>query len=139
MAAVTPEFAAKMVGGGMILRATGAALLLLCLALAACSSAGDTGLLLLADPGKYQYHNCQQLIAARTALVNRQKELRGLIDKAEQETGGVIVGVIAYRSDYAAVNQDLKTLDATWRDKNCAPPPAPRAPPTDWQSGVTGQ
>jgi hypothetical protein len=92
-----------------------------CLALGACASGGDTGLLILADPGKYQYHNCTQLAEARTKALDRQKELKGLIDKAEQGTGGVFVGAIAYRSDYVAVGQDLQTLDATAREKKCPP------------------
>jgi hypothetical protein len=95
-----------------------------CLALGACASGGDTGLLILADPGKYQYHNCTQLAEARTKALDRQKELKGLIDKAEQGAGGVFVGAIAYRSDYVAVGQDLQTLEATAREKKCPPPGA---------------
>ena len=115
----------KRIIGGRIWRAAHCAPIVFCLALGACSSAGEPGFLLLADPGKYQYHNCQQLDVARTRVVARQKDLKELIEKAEGGTAGVFVGAIAYRTDYVAGDQDLKTIDATAREKNCPLPSVP--------------
>jgi hypothetical protein len=98
----------------------------LALALGACSATGDSGLLVFADPGKYQYYNCKQIEGARASVAARHKELGELIGRAEQETGGALVGAIAYRSDYAASGQDLKVIDATAREKNCPLPAAPQ-------------
>ena len=42
-----------------------------------------------------------------------------LMDKAEQSTGGAIVNVIAYQTDYVSATEEVKVLDATARSKNC--------------------
>jgi hypothetical protein len=95
------------------------ALLALCLSLAACSSASESSMTFLANPGKYQYHNCDQLSASRKAVAARQKELKELIDRAERGAGGVFVGAVAYRPDYAQTTEELRVIDATARDKDC--------------------
>lgn len=94
--------------------------LLLGMALTGCASGGDV--LIFADTGKYQYHNCEQLAAAEKQQTARQRELKELIDKAEQGAGGQIVSLIAYRSDYTAVNEDLRVIETTVRAKNCLTP-----------------
>ena len=56
----------------------------------------------------------------RPSLKARAQELKLLMDKAEQSTGGTVVNVIAYKADYVAATEQLKVLDATARDKKCA-------------------
>jgi len=90
--------------------------------LAACSSSGDNAMTFFADPGKYQYHTCDQLATAAKTVSARQQELKTLIDRAEQGAAGAFVGTIAYRSDYIAATEDLRVLDATAREKNCLTP-----------------
>ena len=60
---------------------------------------------------------------------DRQRELKELIDKAEQAAGGQIVSVLAYRSDYVAVNEELQVIDSAVRDKNCAASPPGKGAP----------
>jgi hypothetical protein len=103
--------------------------------LCACSSVGDIGFLPLADPGKYQYATCQQLTVVRTAALARQKGLQDLINKAEEGAGGVFVGAMIYRPDSIVADQDLRLIDATAREKNCPPPPAPAT----WRSNTAIQ
>src|SRR5215467_12663773 len=104
------------------------AILAMCALLAGCAS-GD-GPYFFADAGKYQFHNCEQLAIASKQKHDRQRELKELIDKAEQAAGGQIVSVLAYRSDYVAVNEEVQVIDLTVREKNCTiPPPAKAAPP----------
>jgi hypothetical protein len=79
----------------------------------------------LADPGKYQFYNCEQLAGQRTYWTNRELELKLLMDKADQGTGGAVVNVIAYQADYVTAREELKVIDATARAKNCD---APRRP-----------
>jgi hypothetical protein len=98
------------------------------LGLAGCASSGVEGPLLFADAGKYHFHNCEQLAAAAKGQSTRQRELKELIDKAEQGAGGQIVSVLAYRSDYVAVNEDLQVIEATAREKRCPPAAASPAP-----------
>ena len=92
--------------------------LLLCSVLADCSTGGE-GMLLLIDPGKYQYHTCEQLAAATKGFTTRREELVTLIERAEQSTAGVLVSTIAYKAEYTTAGQDLKLLEATARTKNC--------------------
>jgi hypothetical protein len=91
----------------------------ICLVLAGCASGSDSGALFFADAGKYQYHNCEQLAAAGKRQSERQRELKELIDKAEQGAGGQVVSLLAYRTDYVAVNEDLRVIDTMARSKNC--------------------
>jgi hypothetical protein len=103
-------------------------LVALCALVAGC--AASDGPYFFADEGKYRYHTCEQLVAASKQKHDRQRELKELIDKAEQAAGGQIVSVLAYRSDYVAVNEEVQVIDLTVREKNCTiPPPAKAAPP----------
>ena len=93
--------------------------------LGACSSLGgdNNTFTVFADPGLYQYHTCDQIAAVRVGTAQRAQDLKRLMDKAEQSTGGAIINVIAYKTDYVSANEELKVLDATARSKNC---PAPK-------------
>ena len=57
--------------------------------------------------------------AVRLGTAKRAQDLKQLMDKAEQSTGGGIVNVIAYKTDYVSATEELKVLDATARSKNC--------------------
>jgi len=100
----------------------------LCFALAGCAAAVD-GASFFSDPGKYQYHNCEQLASAAKSQIGRQQELKDLINKAEQGAGGIIVSLMAYKSDYVAVEEDLRVIETTARNKNCVTP-------ATWQSNT---
>lgn len=91
-------------------------------ALAACSSIGGDPLTVFADPGKYQYNTCEQIAGQRKNWATREQELKMLMDKAEQSTGGSVVNVLAYRADYVAASEELKILENTARVKNCDRP-----------------
>ena len=90
--------------------------------LSACSSAGINPVTVFADPGKYEFYNCEQIATQRTTWATREQELKLLMDKAAQGTGGAVVNVIAYQADYATAKDELKVLEATARAKNCPSP-----------------
>ena len=90
--------------------------------LAGCAATGDSALTLFADPGKYQYSTCDQLAGQRRHWSGREEELRLLMDKAEQSTGGAVVNVLAYRADYVAASEELKVIESAARSKNCDTP-----------------
>ena len=94
--------------------------------LAACTSALEQ-LSVFTDPAKYDFYNCEQLAAQRTARKAREEELKLLMDKAERGTGGAFVNVIAYKADYTEVQEDLKLIERTARAKKCSSP-------ENWQS-----
>src|SRR5262245_66643956 len=57
-------------------------------AVAACSTSSNVNVMLFADPGKYEYHTCDQILKAGEAVALREAKLRELIQKAEQTAGG---------------------------------------------------
>jgi hypothetical protein len=87
--------------------------------LAGCAGDFEKGLL-FADAGKYQFHNCEQLAAAAKQTSAREQQLKGLIDKAEQGAGGMIVSAMAYRTDYVAATEELRVIQSEQRNKSCA-------------------
>src|SRR4051812_30502820 len=107
-------------------------LVALCALVTGCAS--SDGPYMFADAGKYQFHNCEQLGVASKQKHERQRELKELIDKAEQAAGGQIVSVLAYRSDYVAVNEELQVIDSTVREKRC-----PASLPSTSKGASTGK
>jgi hypothetical protein len=87
--------------------------------LAACSSGSENSMTFFVSPGKYQYHDCDQLAAAAKSVATYQKGLKTLIDKAEQGAAGAFVGTIAYKTDYLAATEDLRAIESTAREKDC--------------------
>ena len=78
--------------------------------------------MLFADPGKYEYHNCDQILAAGRSVVSREQTLRQLIEKAERGTAGAVVSTIAYRGEHRTVVEEIAVIEATARRKNCLTP-----------------
>jgi hypothetical protein len=89
--------------------------------LQACAVA-DNPLTVFADPGKYDYNTCEQIAGQKKGWQTREQELRQLMAKAEQSTGGAVVSVLAYKADHVAALEELKVLEAAGRSKNCDPP-----------------
>jgi hypothetical protein len=99
----------------------GAALTLAAVVLAACSLPEGAGTLLV-DPGRYSAYHCNDLADQWKILVAREKELRGLMDKADaggNSNAGALVGSVAYRPEYEAVMSNEKLLQNAAKDKNC--------------------
>jgi hypothetical protein len=71
------------------------------------------------DPGKYTFYKCDDLARRWEALITREDELRGLIEKANESAAGAVIGSVAYRSDYEAVLSEEKLLQRTAADKKC--------------------
>ena len=87
--------------------------------LTACVPAAMGPITYFADPGQYEYFSCGLLTERRKFWAERELELRLLMDKAEQASGGTVVSMIAYKADHVAAHEELKLIDATWRAKQC--------------------
>jgi hypothetical protein len=99
----------------------GAALAVAAVVLAACGLPEGAGTLLV-DPGRYSAYHCNDLADQWKILVAREKELRGLMDKADaggNSNAGALVGSVAYRPEYEAVMSNEKLLQNAAKDKNC--------------------
>ena len=90
------------------------------LALTGCGLSTDGAGALFVDPGRYTLYHCDDLAARRKMLVARENELRGLIERAGESTGGAVIGSFAYRSDYDAVLAEEKLLQRNAAEKNCS-------------------
>jgi hypothetical protein len=113
------------------------------LALAGCAGGLDsihTGNFFV-QPGKYQFLKCPDLAQRSVAGSNREKELVGLMERANQDAAGPVVNAMVYSADLRQVRADLAELHATMREKGCeslvpaikvVPPPvvvpAPKTP-----------
>jgi hypothetical protein len=78
--------------------------------LSACS-APAMGPFTAADPGQFEFYSCEQLATARPSLKAHEQELKLLMDKAAQSTGGTVVNVIAYKAEYVTATEQLKVLE----------------------------
>jgi hypothetical protein len=98
-----------------------ALLSLAALALAGCGlSDGGPGAVLV-DPGHYAAYHCDGLADRWKILLAREKELRGLMDKAsEGGGGGAVIGSLAYRSDYESVLTEERLVQRAAVERNCA-------------------
>ena len=94
--------------------------------LAACSQTVNE-FTVFADPGKYEWYSCEQLLPQRKNWAAKEQELKLLMDKARQGTGGTVVSVIAYQSDHVTAREELKVIDATARIKKCKIPDEPQS------------
>jgi hypothetical protein len=88
--------------------------------LAACSLGSEPGFTVFADPGKYQFYSCEQVAGDLKYWLQREQELKQLMDRADQGAGGAAVGLIAYKADYVAAGEELDLLHAAAREKKCA-------------------
>jgi hypothetical protein len=78
--------------------------------------------MVFANPGKYEYHTCDQISAAGKTLVAREAVLRDLIEKAERGAAGALVSTIAYRGEHRSVVEELGVIEAAAKRKKCATP-----------------
>lgn len=91
-------------------------------ALAGCSMSNDAGSLLV-DPSLYSAYHCDDLAKQWKVLVAREKELRALMQRADQGTGGSVIGSLAYRPDYDSALSEEKLLQRTAAEKKCTTTP----------------
>ena len=87
--------------------------------LAACAPVAMGPTTYFADPGQYEYFSCALLVERRKYWADRELELRLLMDKSEQASGGAFVNIIAYKADHVAAHEELKLIDETRRAKKC--------------------
>jgi hypothetical protein len=93
-------------------------ILLVASALASCSLNDGIGTY-LTDPGRFSAFHCRDFAKRLNSLINRQKELRDLMDKASEGGGGAVIGTLAYRAEYEKAVGDEKILRRTAAEKKC--------------------
>jgi|SRR5438477_7833728 len=86
--------------------------------LAGCGSDGAGAIFI--DPGRYTLYHCDELSTRRKALIARETELRGLMERASESAAGSVIGSLAYRSEYDSVIAEQKLLQRNAAEKNCS-------------------
>jgi hypothetical protein len=97
----------RSLGGAFLLAAT----------LSGCG-AGSLEMMFI-NPGSFDYLSCAELAAAAKTTSKREQELKELIDRAEEESVGVVVAAATYRSDYLKARGEQQLLAETAQKKNC--------------------
>ena len=92
--------------------------LLALVALAGCGSDGAGAIFI--DPGRYTLYHCDELATRRKALIVRETELRGLMERASESAAGSVIGSLAYRSEYDSVIAEQRLLQRNAAEKNCS-------------------
>ncbi len=87
------------------------------------------------DPGRYALYHCNDLVGHLKGLINREKELRNLMDKAGESTAGALIGALSYRTDYETTLSDEKLVRRVADEKKCDR--GPLGPPPTYQSDQT--
>lgn len=95
-----------------------ACFLLVLATLSGCGGGDSVGSLMV-DPARYDGYHCQGLADQWKGLLAREKQLRNLIDKANESGGGAVIGALAYRSDYQTVLEQEKMLKRTAEAQKC--------------------
>jgi hypothetical protein len=87
--------------------------------LAGCSYNDDLASVIIA-PGKYELNSCEDLTLRARDTARRERELKALMVRSEQGTGGAFVNVLAYRTEYLTTRGELMQMEAAASAKNCA-------------------
>lgn len=73
----------------------------------------------MVDPARYDGYHCKDLAEQWKGLLAREKQLRNLIDKANEGGGGEVIGALTYSTDYQTVLEDEKVLKRAADAQKC--------------------
>ena len=88
--------------------------------LGGCGLLSDSTTSAFVSPGKYDYHNCDQLADSGRGLSARERELADLMARAAQGPGGEFVGKVTYHTELMQTRGQLKQVVEVSERKNCA-------------------
>jgi hypothetical protein len=88
------------------------------IALAGCSASEGIGNLIV-DPGHYSVYHCKDFKPRLANVTAREQQLRNLMDKASEGSGGEVIGNLAYRAEYEDLVGEERILRRAAAEKNC--------------------
>jgi hypothetical protein len=71
------------------------------------------------SPAKFQFLRCEDIAQRLVAAQARERELRGLMDRADSGAGGSAVNMFVYQPDYRTVQSELRQLHEAAVEKQC--------------------
>ena len=98
--------------------------LLFAFTLAGCGNFTDAPGMLTVDPGRYAAYHCNDLAKRWGELLKREKDLRALMDKANDSQGGAVIGSLAYRTAYDNALGEQRLVQREAAEKKCELAPA---------------
>lgn len=75
------------------------------------------------DPGEYDLYDCNALGLRWQKLIVREKELKSLIDRANESAAGAVIGSLNYRFDYDSVLTEKILVQRRAADLKCSVTP----------------
>jgi hypothetical protein len=87
----------------------------------ACAGFDPVGFAVVAQD-QYDFLTCPQILDNLKAQINREKDLKELIAKAESGPGGIIVSYAAYRSELATTRGRIAAANRAVLKNGCNPP-----------------
>jgi len=85
--------------------------------LVGCGSDGASTFIV--DPARYSVYHCKDMVTQLKTLLTREQELRALMDRASEGTGGATIGAVAYRADYEKAVGEERLLRRAAAAKKC--------------------
>src|SRR5579871_2465154 len=92
---------------------------LLAASLGGCSTSLNTISDPFVAPAKFQFLRCEDIAKRLVSTQERERELRGLMDRASTGTGGSTVNMLVYQPDYQTVQSELQQLREAAAEKQC--------------------
>jgi hypothetical protein len=98
-------------------------------AVAGCANNVQMADTLFVQPGKYNFLRCQDIANRQAGFAARERELIGLMERANQSAAGPVINIMVYEADLEQARADQRLLARTAQEKNCSQPaPAAAAP-----------
>jgi hypothetical protein len=85
----------------------------------------------LMAPAKFQFLRCEDIAKRLVAAQNKEKEVQGLMERADSGVGGSAVNLFVYSPDLQNTQSELRQLREAAGEKRCSDEPAKVAPKPD--------
>jgi hypothetical protein len=72
-----------------------------------------------AAPGKYDFLDCPSIANQLKGQTAREQQLRELMSRAQEASGGAIVNAVVYQDDFNTVRANLRELRKAAEAKHC--------------------
>jgi hypothetical protein len=74
---------------------------------------------MFADPARYAAYHCNDMVNQWASLNQREGQLRDLMLRASEGTGGTVIGTMSYRPQYEQTLTEKKLLQRAAAEKKC--------------------
>jgi hypothetical protein len=94
------------------------------LPLAGCETTRDPVAAIVTSPGQYDLYDCPAIKVAAAGVISRQRELEGLMARADRGPAGGLITATTYQPEYVTLRGKLSQLRRVAAANNCNFDPA---------------